>query len=205
MFTSRGYRHAKKENKHHSRQAQIIQQKPVFQIDNNPYVIEQYRKFILGDSKYIKPDMFKNEFDVTLSYYNLSWTQQTLIPQIMAQLESFAENLFNSYRQLGRFPISLELFSPNLDDSLAFTVSSTAMSSIYQQFAASFGSILIFPGGTISFTQNFLGYYYVTRTGTAYNYNNLTLGYGSKSDQPTRHYGNPDTMKAIIYYYNYVK
>lgn len=202
MFTSRGYRQTKRENRNKSRQGQIIQQKPVFQIDNNPVVLDAYRKFILGSvpEKLLQPEFHQSHFDIDLSERDLSWTQQDNIEVIQTKLLNFAQDIFNQIQRLGNYPISLAIYSPNLNDSAVWSVMSNS-STLSQIFTYGYyNSIIIDREGNLSFSQYNLDYYFIAN-GTKYEKaNNLTLGYNAASSYGNPVYGNPAAFKVSVYY-----
>ena len=186
MFTTRGYRQAKRENKYKSRQGQIIQKKPVFTIDNNPYVLEQYRKFLFGSSSTPTPPTPKEPtFDsdthsITLSEFILSWTSTTDLDAIFSQLTQFAVNIFAQYTTDGKYPISLELYSPGLDDTNGWKFTNEPGGS-YSYFII-FPKIIIDRLGNISTTQNLDSTILYTGGSGTLNKSNMTLGYGPLSN-----------------------
>lgn len=201
MFTSRGYRHSKRENRHVSRQGQIIQQKPSFQIDNNPLVVEAYKKFILGGEILLRPIKLKEEFICTLSEFDLTWTSSNLIESIKTKLVNFAEDIFQRFKAINRYPISLELYSPNSISDNVWSVQYIYSSSNQPYILANYNKIIIDIQGNLSFSQNYTVGYYQRSTGTySADSNYLTLGYGLRS-QNTRSTGNPATMVMDVYYF----
>lgn len=203
MYTTRGYRNSSREHRKHSHQGQIIQRKPRVQIDNNPVVLEAYRKFFMGTvpQNLLLPHSFKDSFYANLADYGLIWTQSILISQIEQYFKDFSQLIFSQYEQTGKFPISLELYSPNLDDTYGWIIkdNSTIASN---GVAGMFTSIIVDRMGNVSYTQkqvnNLFQAYNVYYTVTG---NNATLAYGILSSNTPRWYGNPTQMKIDIHYY----
>lgn len=196
MFTSRGYRQRSKENRKKSEYGQIIQRKPVFQIDNNPYVLDAYKQYILSTM----PRMLRTQFDtdtheITLSEFSISWSQSTALLTIKAALISFASDIFNQYKEQGKYPISLELYAPNLYDDYEWYLLNKESS---KKAAIGFSHIIIDSKGTFSWVFQYLvGYGY----DTFLDYDNSTLAIGLSVDHLT--YSNPTKMKINVNYFTF--
>lgn len=198
MFTSRGYRQHSKENRKKSQSGQIIQRKPVFQIDNNPVVLDAYKQFILSTMpRLLKTQLGNDTHEITLSEFTLTWNQNTTIDDIQDALRTFTVDIFNQYESQGKYPISLELSSPNLSDSNSWVTTSTWNNGSYSFYK----SIIIDRMGNLSYTQygnGFLDYAYGEYSSSE---SNLTLAYGpQQSTQPSISYGNPTKMKVDVYF-----
>lgn len=204
MFTSRGWRKSSRENKKYSKTGQIIQKKPVFQIDNNPVVLDAYKKFILDTmpKTLLVGHIHKDTVTVTLSDYNLSWIQTTLLADIYSDLLEFAGNIFLSYQNEGKQAVSLTLYSPNSDDN-----GWTIMPNYYYPSAPSipifekFNQMFIDTEGNLSFNQYGDGTYNYASTATQNNKQYATIGYAPLSGTSSPTFGSPISMKMDVYYY----
>ena len=199
MYTSRGYRRASKENKKYSRQGQIIQKKPEFQIDNNPVVLDAYKRYLMGGEILLRPIKLTDSFNCTLSEFNLTWTSSTMITQIQTKLKNFANDIFTRMQSLNRYPISLELKYPELEESSAWWVSKLTSNS---RIAGVYDIIIIDRFGNVSYKQFGSGYLLYSNAWTSGNEDNLTLAYGAQSgDPPSISFGNPSQMVVDISYF----
>lgn len=206
MFTSRGYRQYSKENKKYSRQGQIIQRKPVFQIDNNPVVLDAYKKFILDTlpKPLLKPKINKDSATVILSDYDLSWNQSNSLSDIYSDLLAFAGKIFISYQNQSKSPVSLVLYSPNVDDTKGWAIMAPLDQGTVQLWEK-INSIIIDTQGNLSFTQYGHHDYAYARQIHSINDTWGTLGYGNFSGTGNPTYGSPLSMKMDVYYLNYLQ
>lgn len=200
MFTSRGYRQRSKENRKKSEYGQIIQRKPVFQIDNNPYVLDAYKQYILSTMPRLLRTQLSNEtHEITLSEFSLSWELTTNVPDILVQLKSFASNVFDQYESQGKYPLSLELYKPNLDVELEWVMVNISTT---RRLLAKFSRIIIDRFGKVSWMLEkgvqsdfaaFQSTYY-------YDISEMTLAYG-----PMDHlvYSNPPKMLMDVNFYTF--
>ena len=199
MYTSRGYRHASKENKKYSRQGQIIQRKPEFQIDNNPVVLDAYKRYLMGGEILLRPIKLTDTYNCTLSEFNLSWTSSTMITQIQSKLKDFANEMFTRMQSLNRYPISLELTYPGLNESYAWWVTRV---SVNTRIGGVYDSIIIDRFGNFSYKQFGSGYLLYSNAWTSGKEDNLTLAYGEQTgDPPSISFGNPSRMQVEISYF----
>lgn len=209
MFTTRGYRQTKRENRNKSRQGQIIQQKPVFQIDNNPYVLEQYRKFLFGSQSshaplpdLLVPTLESNESVVTLADYSLSWTTSEDLGTIYNRLNAFTNTVFTQISSQGKYPVSLELYSPG-DDGNGWRLANDNPTSA--TVVIPFSMIIIDRLGNLTFKQNWSYSDTLLMTSAAVEKNrvNLTLGYGPMNTVTTVTLGNPTAMRISVNYFTF--
>ena len=199
MYTSRGYRRSSRENQKVSRQGQIIQKKPAFQIDNNPVVIDAYKRYIMQGRTFIIGDRFQNSFYVNLADYSLTWTAETTIGNILSKFVNFAGVIFDQLTATGSYAISLELYSPNLEDSHAWWISKVSSNS---RIAAAIDVIFVDRMGNVTFKQIGNEYWYYSNAWTSGTPSNLTLGYGGQTGDPIPiTFGNPTQMKVDVNYY----
>lgn len=195
MYTTRGYRQHSKENRKKSEYGQIIQKKPTFQIDNNPVVLDAYKKFILSTMpRMLRTQLYTETHEIASSDFNLSWTSSNTLPSIQQQLIAFAAEVFNRYEALGKYPISLELYAPDLDDSFEWIQVGPAS---YPMVDARFIRIIIDikgnlswiqqPGGPSEFKSFGAGDISISDIKLGYNISNIT-------------YNNPSVMKVDVNY-----
>lgn len=200
MYTTRGYRQHARENRKKSEYGQIIQRRPTFQIDNNPVVLDAYKQFIFSTMpKLLRTQLDSDTHEITLSEYTLSWTSSDKIDDILEALKAVAEDIFNQYESQGKYPISLELYSPNLIDSNGWWVSRPSSS---PRIASANDSIIIDRMGHVSYTQYGTGFYLYSNAWTSADASLLTLAYGSHTavDPPSITFGSPLKMKADVYF-----
>lgn len=200
MYTTRGYRRASRENSNLSRQGQIIQKKPGFQIDNNPVVLDAYKRYIIQGKSLFSNNVYHDAYTVTLSDYSLSWTQSSTLSSITDDLKEFAQDIFNRLELQGKFPLSLELSQPNLNEGNGWSVCSNYLVLNYPPLFERINEIIIDRLGNLSFTQyTNSSYAYCTAQQIALAPSTTTLGIiGLDSGYPT--YGSPSTMKMDVYY-----
>lgn len=196
MYTTRGYRQHSKENRKKSEYGQIIQRRPTFQIDNNPVVLDAYKKFIFSTMpRLLRTQLDTDTHEITLSEFSLSWSKSTSLQTIKAQLLSFASDIFNQYTEQGKYPISLELYAPNLYDTYEWFLLNKADS---KKAVISFTHILIDTKGTLSWVfQYLIGYGY----NVGLDETNTTIAIGLDVDNMT--YSNPTKMKMHVNYFTF--
>lgn len=200
MYTSRGYRRASKENSKYSKQGQIIQKKPSFQIDNSPVVLDAYKKYFMQGKKLLTGNVLQESYTITLSDVSLSWTQNSSFATIKAALKEFAQDVFNKLELQGKFALSLELSQPDLDDDNGWSICSNYLVLDNPGLFERINEIIIDRVGNISFTQyGESAYAYCTQGRQFIDPSTTTLGViGLESGYPT--YGSPSTMKMDVYY-----